>query len=89
MKISIDSVQSVSIRNEYLAAHCNHAEFFGTFRHPAHPNSSDWCITLYSVCDELVFETNADPIWETTNPSDFATLAQEYGIDLDAVTIAS
>lgn len=86
MKISIDSVQSVSIRNEYKNAHCNHADFFGTFRHPDHPDSSDWCVTLYSVCDELVFETNGDAIWETTNPSEFAALVLEYGIDLSEAT---
>jgi len=83
MKINIDSVRSVSIRNECLAAHCNHANFFGTFRHPDHPDSSDWCITLYSVCDELVFETNGDPVWETTNPSEFAALVAEYGIKIE------
>jgi len=83
MKISIDSVQSVSIRNEYLAAHCNHAEFFGTFRHPDHRESQDWCITLYTVCDELVFSTNGDPVWEAQS-EDFKALAAEYGIDVDA-----
>ena len=86
MKISIDSVQSVSIRNEYLAAHCNHAEFFGTFRHPEHSENRDWCISLYSVCDELVFETNGDPVWEVTNPSEFAALVAEYGISIEDVT---
>ena len=86
MKTSIDSVQSVSIRNEYLAAHCNHAEFFGTFRHPEHADSQDWCITLYSVCDELVFATNGDSVWETTNPSDFAALVMEYGINIEEAT---
>ena len=86
MKISIDSVQSVSIRNEYKNAHCNHANFFGSFRHPDHPDSADRMITLYSVCDELVFETNGDAIWETTNPSEFAALVLEYGIDLSEAT---
>jgi hypothetical protein len=83
MKISIDSVQSVSIRNEYLAAHCNHAEFFGTFRHPEHTDRQDWCITLYSVCDELVFATNGDPVWEYRNPAGFKVLVAEYGIDIE------
>jgi hypothetical protein len=86
MKISIDSVQSVSIRNEYLAAHCNHAEFFGTFRHPNHSESQDWCISLYSVCDELVFATNGDPVWQITNPSDFSALVMEYGINIEEAT---
>ena len=87
MKINIDSVKSVSIRNEYKNAHCNHANFFGSFRHPDHPDSADWMITLYSVCDELVFETNGDPVWETTNPSEFAALVLEYGISIeDAMT---
>ena len=84
MKINIDSVRSIGIRNEYIAAHCNHANFFGTFRHPAHLNSSDWCITLYTVCDEPVFETNGDPVWSVTNPDAFASLLDEYGIDLQS-----
>jgi len=84
MKIGIDTVKSISIRNEYRNAHCNHANFFGTFRHPDHPDSSDWCITLYSVCDELVFETNGEPVWEVTNAGDFARLVLEYGIDVNA-----
>jgi hypothetical protein len=86
MKINIDSVQSVSIRNEYKNAHCNHANFFGSFRHPDHPDSQDWCITLYSVCDELVFETNGDPVWEVTNHSEFAALVLEYGISIEDAT---
>ena len=86
MKINIDSVQSVSIRNEYKNAHCNHANFFGSFRHPDHPDSADWMVTLYSVCDELVFETNADAVWETTNPSEFARLVLEYGISIEDAT---
>lgn len=85
MKISIESVSSVAIRSEYIAAHCNHANFFGKFRHPDHLDSNDWTITLYAVCDELVFETNGNPVWETTNPSEFAALVLEYGINLDDV----
>jgi hypothetical protein len=84
MKIAIDRVQSVSIRNEYIAAHCNHADFFGTFRHPEHLDSADWMITLYRVCDELVFATNGDPVWEVTNHAEFAALASEYGINIEA-----
>jgi len=83
MKIQIDSVGSIGIRNEYIAAHCNHADFFGTFRHPDHPESQDWCITLYSVCDELVFETNGEPVWEVTNHAEFAALVMEYGINIE------
>jgi hypothetical protein len=89
MKISIDSVKSLAIQTEYRHAHCRHADYLGSFQHPQHLHSADWTLHLYSVCDELVFETNGDPVWETTNPSDFATLALEYGIDLDAVTPAS
>ena len=83
MKIQIDSVQSVAIRNEYTSLHCNHADFFGTFRHPDHPDSSDWCVTLYSVCDELVFETNGEPVWEVTNHAELAALVMEYGISIE------
>ena len=83
MKVSIDSVQSIAIRDEYLAAHCNHAEYLGTFRHPAHLDSEDWKITLYSLCDELVFETNGDPVWQKLGFEGFDALVAEYGIDLD------
>jgi len=86
VKISIDSVKSVSIRDEYLAAYCNHANYHGTFRHPEHSENQDWCISLYSVCDELVFATNGDPVWETTNPREFAALVAEYGINIEDVT---
>ena len=84
MKVSIDSVNSVSIQDEYRAAHCNHADFFGEFRHPAHLDSQDWCITLYSVCDALVLSTNGDPVWQEGDPEGFAALVSEYGIDLKA-----
>jgi len=88
MKVSIDSVNSVSIQDEYLAAHCNHAEFLGTFRHPTYPDSQDWCVTLYSVCDALVFSTNGDPVWESGDPEGFAAIVSEYGIDLkDALAL--
>ena len=86
MKINIDSVKSVAIRNEYTSLHCNHANFFGSFRHPDYADSADRMITLYSVCDELVFETNADAVWETTNPSEFARLVLEYGISIEDAT---
>lgn len=86
MKTSIDSVRSCAIRNEYEAAHCNHAEFFGRFAHPDHPNSPDWMVTLYRVCDALVFETNGDPVWQNHDGNfcgdGFELLVTEYGIDL-------
>ena len=80
MKISIDRVNSLAIQAEYLAAHCNHAEFFGTFEHPKHSDSKDWEITLYRVCDSLVFATNGDPVWDGCDG--FNELAQEYGVDI-------
>jgi hypothetical protein len=86
MKTSIDSVQSIAIRSEYENAHCNHAEYFGTFAHPEHPDSRDWMITLYRVCDTLVFETNGDPVWQNCAGNycgdGFDLLIAEYGIDL-------
>lgn len=84
MKVSIDSVQSIGIRNEYIAAHCNHAEYLGTFRHPAHLDSADWSVALYSVCDELVFSTNGEPIWQANDSDGFSAIVAEYGIDLAA-----
>ena len=83
MKINIDRVQSVSIRSEYIAAHCNHADFFGTFRHPDHPESSDWAIHLYSVCDALVFATNGNAIWRYGNHDAFDSLVEIYGINIE------
>lgn len=84
MKVSIDSVQSIAIRNEYIAAYCNHADFLGTFSHPARPDSADWKITLYSVCGDLVFSTNGDPVWQVSDPEGFDALVAEYGIDIEA-----
>jgi hypothetical protein len=85
MKVSIDSVQSVSIRNEYLAAHCRHADYLGSFRHPQHLNGADWTLHLYSVCDALVFATNGDPIWQQGDHEGFNSLLDTYGIDLPAI----
>ena len=87
MKIQIDSVQSVSIRNEYKNAHCRHAEYLGSFQHPQHPDSQDWVIHLYEVCNALVFETNGDPIWQQFNYEAFDSLLESYGIDLPAILI--
>ena len=83
MTIQIDSVQSVSIRNEYKNAHCRHAEYLGSFRHPQHPDSQDWTIHLYEVCDALVFSTNGDPVWQQFNHEAFDSLLDTYGIDLE------
>jgi len=80
MKIGIDYVKSLQIQDEYRAAHCNHGEEFGTYWHPEHPDSRDWSITLYRVCDSLVFSTNGDPIWD--NCSEFSELVAEYKIDI-------
>ncbi len=59
------------------------AELLGTFQHPQHLDSNDWTVRLYRAADELVFETNGDPVWETTNPSDFAALVMQYGINIE------
>jgi hypothetical protein len=84
MKVSIDSVQSIAIRNEYIAAHCNHAEYLGAFRHPAKLDNADAALHLYSVCGELVFGTNGDPVWQVSDPEGFDALVAEYGIDIEA-----
>ena len=87
MKISIDSVTSLAIQAEYKQAHCRHAEYLGSFCHPDHPDSADWVIHLYEVCDALVFETNGDPIWQQYNYEAFDSLLESYGIDLPAILI--
>ena len=83
MKVSIDSVNSQAIQNEYRMASCNNAEFFGTFEHPDH-QSNDWNITLYRIMGELVFSTNGNPVWDSS--PDFDLLVAEYGIDLATTT---
>ena len=85
MKISIDSVKSLAIQSEYRQAHCPHAEYLGSFRHPQHFDSQDWAIYLYSVCDALVFATNGDPIWQQGDHEAFDSLLKSYGIDLPAI----
>jgi len=87
MKISIDSVNSLAIQAEYKQAHCRHADYLGSFRHPQHLDSQDWAIYLYSVCDALVFATNGDPIWQQGDHESFDSLLESYGIDLPAVLI--
>ena len=84
MKVSIDSVQSIAIRNEYINAHCNHAQYLGTFRHPAKLDNADAALHLYDVCGELVLGTNGDPVWQASDPEGFDALTLEYGIDTEA-----
>ena len=85
MKISIDSVKSLEIQNEYRLTHCRNAEYLGSFEHPQHRGNQDWTIHLYSVCDALVFATNGNPVWQYGNHEAFDALIAEYGIDLAAV----
>ena len=87
MKVSIDSVNSLAIQSEYRQAHCRHAEYLGSFRHPQHLDSADWTIHLYEVCDALVFATNGDPVWQQFNYEAFDSLLESYGIDLPAILI--
>jgi hypothetical protein len=83
MKVSIDSVNSNTIQNEYRNSLCNYAEFFGTFQHPEN-QSNDWNISLYRIMGELVFSTNGNPIWDSS--PEFDLLVAKYGIDLAIVT---
>jgi len=85
MKISIDSVNSLAIQAEYKHAHCRHADYLGSFRHPQHLDSQDWAIYLYSVCGTLVFATNGDPVWQHGDHEAFNSLLDIYGIDLPAI----
>lgn len=83
MKVSIDSINSASIRQEYRDLHCNYGEFLGTFNHPENSDSRDWDVKLYRVVDTLVFVTNGDPVWQANE--DFDLLIAEYGIDINEV----
>ena len=83
MKIPIDCVTSVGIRNEMSRDSYQFAEFYGEFAHPDHADSRDACIKLYYAADMLVFETNGDPVWASMGEN-FAALAEEYGIDVEA-----
>jgi hypothetical protein len=83
MKIPIDRINSVGIRTEMHRDSYQFAEFYGTYRHPLHPDSRDWDIALYCAADTLVWETNGDPVWESES-EDFRALAAEYGVDVAA-----
>jgi hypothetical protein len=83
MTISIDRINSAAIRDEMHRDNYTTAEFFGTFGHPQHPDSRDWDVTLYRAAGQLVFETNADPVWEICRG--FDELAAEYGINVAEV----
>jgi len=85
MKISIDSVKSLAIQTEYRHAHCRHADYLGSFRHPQHRDSADWTLHLYEICGALVFATNGDPVWKEYNHQVFDELLEIYGIDLPAI----
>lgn len=84
MKTDIDTVKSITIRNAYRNANCHYANVYGTYWHPERIGNVDWAVTLYGVCAELVFETNGDPIWESSQPDQFAAIQTEYGIDINA-----
>jgi hypothetical protein len=83
MKIPIDCITSVGIRNEMHRDSYQFAEFFGRFSHPLHPDSRDAEVKLYRAADSLVFETNGDPIWQDCTPDAFDAAVQEYGINLE------
>jgi hypothetical protein len=83
MKISIDSINSASVRQEYRNLHCNYGEFLGTYTHPENSDQRDWDVALYRVVDTLVFVTNGDPVW--ANNADFDLLVEEYGININDV----
>ena len=89
MKVSIDSVKSLAIQAEYKQAHCRHAEYLGSFQHPQHPDSQDWTIHLYDVCDALVFSANGDPVWQQFHHEAFDSLLDTYGIDLPPILIGN
>lgn len=82
MKVSIDSINSAGIRSEMEKNHYSTADYLGTFRHPQH-DGPDWAIRLYRAADALVFDTNADPVWQGYGTG-FDELAAEYGVNLEA-----
>ena len=84
MNISIHSITSIGIRNEMEKDYYTTAELLGTFTHLDHPSSSDWTVRLYRAADQLVFETNGDPVWETETKG-FAAIVRDHGIDMDSV----
>ena len=83
MKISIHSITSAAIRNEMARDSYTTADLLGTYTHPDHPSSNDWMVRFYRAADQLVFETNADPIWEA-DAQGFAAIIRDYGIDMDS-----
>jgi hypothetical protein len=82
MKVGIEYINSAAIRAEMRLNHYTTAEVLGTYQHPFNVGS-DWVIRLYRAADQLVFDTNADPVWESYD--NFHALAAEYGINLDAL----
>lgn len=83
MKIDIDSVNSLEIREEYRATNSSVAIYLGRYEHPEHKYSNDWHVYLYDVCGQLAFATNGNAVWEECG-EDFASLVAVYGIDLNA-----
>lgn len=83
MKISIDRVDSIAIRNEMSKDHYSTAEILGTYAHKDHPDNADWTVRLYRAADTLVFSTNGDAIWNGT--AEFDALCEEYGVDISTL----
>lgn len=77
MKIGIEFISSVEIRDEMAKDSYTTEEFLGTYVHPHH-SGPDWEVRLYQACDTLVFETNGDPVWKGN--TEFDVLKSEYGV---------
>ena len=85
MKVNIASINSAGIRARMARDHYTVAELLGTYTHPTQ-SGNDWTVRLYHAADAVVFDTNADPVWEGTEA--FDQIASEYGVNIDAITAA-
>lgn len=79
---SIDSINSTGIRVALAATGDTYATRVGIYEHPQHVGNEDCRVTLWLLpCGEFVFETNAEPVFETDDAA-FALTCAEYGIDV-------
>ena len=78
MKIKIENINSAGIQAQAKINGITEVTHLGTFDHPDHPGSNDWQIRVFDFGGVKVADTNADPVWEESDPTAWADMMEEY-----------
>lgn len=81
MRMALENINSADIISEARRRGISKLKYIGNYRHPDHPDSSDWDIGIFEIPDGgRVATTNGDPVWEEADPGLFAEMLEEYQI---------